>query len=258
MDIGDSSTRSGRSEMNLAVIAGTGALDLFEVLDEFAVNSRYGSPSAPLSRIRIGERHAWFLPRHGKPHAIPPHAINYRANIDILRQSGVDRVVAVHAVGGIDPNLKPGSLVVPDQLIDYTWGRAHTFSDSADDSLAHIEFAEPFSGSTRMALLSAARKAGISVHQSGCYAVTQGPRLETTAEIARLAADGCTLVGMTAMPEAALAREAGLDYASLSVVANPAAGVTDQVISLEEIHRVLGAAMLEVGRLLRDGAGELA
>ena len=243
--------------MSLAIIGGTGALDLFEVLHESHPGSRYGPSSAPVSRIRIGGDEAWFLPRHGRPHAIPPHAINYRANIDALRQLGVERVVAIHAVGGIDPNLNAGSMVVPDQLIDYTWGRSHTYSGSAEDSLEHIEFSEPFSGSIRRALLSAAQSAGIEVHDGGCYAVTQGPRLETAAEIARLAADGCTLVGMTAMPEAALAREAGMDYASLSVVANPAAGVSSEVISLEEIHRVLAESMLRVSALLRCVARDL-
>lgn len=243
--------------MSLGIIGGTGALDLFEVVSERYVHSVHGQPSAPLYSIRLGEAQARFLPRHGKPHVIPPHAINYLANIDALRQAGVKRIVAIHAVGGIDPELEPGSIVVPDQLIDYTWGRQHTFSDSADQPLEHIEFAEPFAGPTREALLSCARAASIQVHDGGCYAVTQGPRLETAAEIARLAADGCTLVGMTAMPEAALAREAGLDYASLSVVANPAAGVTDQVISLDEIHRVLAKAMHQVRKLLEVGASEL-
>jgi 5'-methylthioinosine phosphorylase len=238
--------------MDFAVIGGTGALDLFEIIEQREFKSRYGRPSAALSRIRLGSAEAWFLPRHGNPHLIAPHAVNYRANIDILRQSGASQVVAIHAVGGVDPALEPGSLVIPDQLIDYTWGRAHTFSDAPGQPLKHIEFAEPFAGPTRQALLKAAGEAEVEVEAGGCYAVTQGPRLETAAEIARLAADGCSLVGMTAMPEAALAREAGLDYASLSVVANPAAGVTDEVISIDEIHRVLARAMVQVRSLLKS------
>ncbi len=200
--------------------------------------------------VSLGQAEAWFLARHGRPHHIPPHRVNYRANIGLLRELGVRRVIALHAVGAIARDLSPGDLVLPDQLIDYTWGRAQTFSDDADSMLEHVEFAEPFAGATRATLLAAASLAGVAIHEGGCYGVTQGPRLETAAEIARMANDGCTLVGMTAMPEAALAREAGLDYASLSVVANPAAGRSARPISLDEIHRVMAEAMCQVARLL--------
>ncbi len=233
----------------LAIIGGTGALDLFESSEERGMDTPWGVPSAPAVRVGFGRAEAWFLARHGRPHRIPPHRINYRANIDGLKRLGVKRVIAINAVGGIDAALEPGSLVVPDQLIDYTWGRSHTFGDDEESPLLHVEFAHPFADRLRAGLLDAGRSAGIGLKDGGCMAVTQGPRLETAAEIARLARDGCSVVGMTGMPEAVLAREAGLDYASLCVVANPAAGLEREPISLEEIERVLATAMLDVRRL---------
>lgn len=237
--------------MTLAIIGGTGALDLLQPGAEKAIETPFGAPSSALRHVRLGASEAWFLARHGNPHRIPPHRVNYRANIDALRQLGVRQVIAINAVGGIDPTLAAGGLVLPDQLIDYTWGRAHSFSDDAESPLEHIEFAEPFAGATRDRLLAAAKEAGVALHDGGCVAVTQGPRLETAAEIRKHAADGNTMVGMTTMPEAALAREAGLDYACLCVIANPAAGISDQPITMAEIHAVLGQAMLEVGKLLK-------
>ena len=234
----------------LAIIGGTGALDLFAISEERAMKTPWGEPSAPVARVSLDHTEAWFLARHGRPHRIPPHRINYRANIDCLKRLGVKQVLAVNAVGGIDPSLAPGRLVIPDQLVDYTWGRAHTFSDDSDSPLLHVEFANPFEGRLRAAMLEAASLSGVAAQDGGCMAVTQGPRLETAAEINRLVRDGCSLVGMTGMPEAALAREAGLDYASLCVVANAAAGLEQEPITLEEIKRVLASAMTDVRRLL--------
>ncbi len=234
----------------LAIIGGTGALDLFPVLEEQAMETTWGEPSAPVARVALDRTEAWFLARHGRPHRIPPHRINYRANIDGLKRLGVRRIISINAVGGVDPSIAPGCLVVPDQLIDYTWGRPHTFSDDSESPLVHVEFANPFEGPVRQALLDAGELAGVPVLDGGCMAVTQGPRLETAAEIARLARDGCSMVGMTGMPETALAREAGLDYASLSVVANAAAGLEQEPITLKEIKRVLSSAMGDVRRLL--------
>ncbi|NBB91627.1 MAG: S-methyl-5'-thioinosine phosphorylase [Gammaproteobacteria bacterium] len=236
--------------MSLAIIGGTGALDLFEVIEQKRVETPYGPPSSAIARVRFGALEGWFVARHGRPHRIPPHRVNYRANIDALHRLGVDRIIAVNAVGSMDPRCGPGALVVPDQLIDYTWGRLHSFSDDDIAPLRHIEFAEPFAGSTRTALLEAARRAGLRCHDGGCVAVTQGPRLETAAEIRRMSRDGATLVGMTTMPEAALAREAGMDYASLCVVANAAAGMDETPISEEAIHDVLAGAMADVRVLL--------
>ena len=236
--------------MKLGLIGGTGALDVFEVHEERALDTAFGEPSAAVTRVTLGDNEAWFLARHGRPHRIPPHRINYRANIDGFKQLGVEGIVAINAVGGLDPALPPGTLVIPDQLIDYTWNRIHSFSDDSDSPLLHVEFARPFDGRLRQGLLSAADAAGIGVIDSGCVAVTQGPRLETAAEVRRLQRDGCSVVGMTSMPEAALAREAGLDYASLCVVANPAAGLEDEPISIDAIERVLAGAMENVVRLL--------
>lgn len=237
--------------MSLGVIAGTGALDLFDVSEEKRMETPYGRPSAALAKVRIGKIEAWFLARHGRPHRIPPHRINYRANLDALHRLGVDRVVSVNAVGSMDPAAGPGALVVPDQLIDYTWGRSHSFSDDDISPLRHIEFAQPFAGPTRTALLQAARLADVDCIDGGCVAVTQGPRLETAAEVRRMSRDGATLVGMTSMPEASLAREAGMDYVSLCVVANAAAGVDESPISEDAIHEVLAGAMGRVRRLLQ-------
>jgi 5'-methylthioinosine phosphorylase len=236
----------------LAIIGGTGALDLFEILEQSPVRTIWGEPSAAPARIQLGDEDAWFLARHGNPHRIPPHTVNYRANIAALAELGVRDIIAINAVGSVDPELDPGALVVPEQLIDYTWGREHSFSDSADQELQHIEFGKPFSQRIRQSIVDAAGRAAVSVTDGGCYGVTQGPRLETEAEIRRLAQDGCTLVGMTAMPEAALAREAGLEYASLCVVANAAAGISSDPISIEEIHRVLASAMGRVSALLSN------
>ena len=245
--------------MALAVIGGTGALDLFARCGEPAVpaSDRWGLPSTAPVPIRLGSAEAWFLARHGRPHRIPPHRINYRANIACLKNLGVRHIVAINAVGGIAPALAAGDLVLPDQLIDYTWGRVHSFSDDANSPLLHVEFAQPFAGRCRDALKSAAGRRGIALHPAGCYGVTQGPRLETAAEVRRLAADGCTVVGMTAMPEAALAREAEIDYASLCVVANAAAAEDVPPISLDEIHKALHQAMGTVAALLEECACEL-
>ncbi|MDD9823311.1 MAG: S-methyl-5'-thioinosine phosphorylase, partial [Gammaproteobacteria bacterium] len=190
------------------------------------------------------------LRRHGAGHRIPPHRVNYRANLWALRQAGVARIVACAAVGGIDRALPVGGLVVPEQLIDATWGRAHTFFDGASGELdalgdlQHIDFSRPYSEKLRADLLAAARRAGVAVAPAGVYAVTQGPRLETAAEIDALERGGASIVGMTGMPEAALARELGIKYATLAIVVNPAAGRAPARIDMAGIaaHIEAGAA----------------
>lgn len=241
--------------MKLAVIGGTGALEMFRPLSNAAMTTPFGAPSDRPRQVDAGGSEVWFLARHGDPHRIPPHKINYRANIHALKILGVDSVLAINAVGGLAPGLAAGTMVAPDQLIDYTWGRAHTFSDGGSAPLRHIDFTRPFDGPLRDRLLEAAARTGHEVIDGGCHAVTQGPRLETAAEVSRLAADGCDLVGMTAMPEAALAREAGLDYASLCVVANAGAGLEDGPITEDDIHRVLQAAMRNVKDVIVALAG---
>lgn len=186
-----------------------------------------------------------FLPRHGHPPRYPPHLINYRANIHALASRGVDAIVAVNAVGSVDPNLPVPSLLVPDQIIDYTWGRPQTFFE---DELHHIDFSFPFEESLRGKLIAAGE--GFPLYPTGVYGCTQGPRLETGAEIRRLRSDGCDVVGMTAMPEAALARECDIPYASLCVVVNAGAGINDQPIVMDEIEAVLDQGMAWVGEIL--------
>ncbi len=235
---------------DIAVIGGTGLSRLrdLEVLDRRVVATPYGEPSAPVLLGQIGLGRALFLPRHGTGHTIPPHAVNYRANIWALKKLGAGRIVAVNAVGGIGPDHGPRTLVVPDQIIDYTWGREHTFYDGASGEVEHVDFSEPYSPGVRRLLLEAGRVADLELVDGGTYGATQGPRLETPAEICRLSNDGCDLVGMTGMPEAALAREAGLEYACLAVVVNFAAGQSADIHG--ELAEHLDAGMSSVKRLL--------
>ncbi len=241
--------------MKLAVIGGTGALDLFQTLRKVALTTPFGAPSDRPRQVSVGDSEIWFLARHGDPHRVPPHKINYRANVHALKVLGVDSVLALNAVGGLTAELPAGSMVAPDQIIDYTWGRAHTFSDGGSAPLKHIDFTRPFDGQLRSRLLVAARQAGHEVVDGGCHAVTQGPRLETAAEVARLASEGNDMVGMTSMPEAALAREAGLDYAGLCIVANAGAGLEEGPISEDDIHHVLQGAMRNVKAVIEALVG---
>ncbi|MDT8437768.1 MAG: S-methyl-5'-thioinosine phosphorylase [Wenzhouxiangellaceae bacterium] len=237
--------------MKLGIIGGTGALGLFESGPGTAVTTPFGAPSARPRRVEIEGRGCWFLARHGEPHRIPPHRVNYRANIQALKNLGVDSILAINAVGGLSPAFEAGALVAPDQLIDLTWGRSHTFSDGGSAPLRHIDFTAPFDGPLRARVLAAATDAGCALHDGAVHVVTQGPRLETAAEVRWLSAMGGELVGMTAMPEAALAREAGLDYASICAVANAGAGLSEGPITEQAIAEVLERAMLEVGQVIR-------
>lgn len=207
----------------------------------------YGDPSAPLTIGTIGNKEVIFVPRHGLSHQIPPHQVNYRANIWVLKSMGVERIYAVGATGGIDGALKPRDIVVPSQLIDFTHSREHTFYDGSNALVEHIDFTQPYTESLRQQLIKAADSAGIPVHTEGVYAATQGPRLETAAEIDRIETDGGTIVGMTGMPEAALARELNIEYALISLVVNPAAGRGgDQIISMDEINTHLEHGMKDI------------
>ena len=209
----------------LGLIVGSGFDRLgFSVVDRLTVVTPYGPPSDALLRVAVGGMEVWCLPRHGQRHHLPPHAVNYRANIWALRQAGVARCVALNWVGTIDPRFQPGTLALPDQLIDYTTGRSGTFFDGLDGQVEHVDFTIPFSQTVRAQLLSAAHSAGVALLDGGIYGVTQGPRLETTAEVNRLERDGCTMVGMTAMPEAVLARELELAYGLCALGVNHAAG----------------------------------
>lgn len=210
----------------------------------------WGNPSAPVVLGRLGDAEVVFLARHGDPHVIPPHRVNYRANLWALRESGASAVLAVAAVGGIHAALGPGTLVVPDQLVDYTYGRGHTYYEDELDHVTHIDFTSPYDARLRKTLLTAATTVGAAVIDGGCYAATQGPRLETAGEIRRLERDGCDLVGMTGMPEAALARELALPYACLAVVVNWAAGKTAGEISVTEMERYMAEGMHTAAAIL--------
>jgi 5'-methylthioinosine phosphorylase len=238
--------------IDIAVIGGTGlnALDGGSLIEQQWVETPYGAVSAPLQVVEVGGRRLVFLARHGQPHHIPPHRINYRANLWALRQQGVRRVIAVNAVGGIAASMPAGCIAVPDQIIDYSYGREHTFFDGTAEALEHIDFSYPYTESLRAALLRGAAAAGLAAVAGGVYGATQGPRLESVAEIERMARDGCALVGMTGMPEAALARELGLDYAALCLVVNPAAGRAPGLITMEDIRRVLADGMGRVQAVL--------
>jgi len=240
----------------LAVIGGSGLCELANLrqLRRLAVTTPYGEPSSRLTFGCLGERELVFLARHGDEHRIAPHQINYRANIRALADQSATSIVAVAAVGGIRDDLTPGTLLLPHQLIDYTWGRASTFHQAPEGALQHIDFTEPYDAGLRARLLAAATRLGLRLVDGGMYAATQGPRLETAAEIDRLQRDGADVVGMTGMPEAALARELGIPYASINVVANHAAGRGDnrQTISMAAIEAVLASAMQSVRRLIEE------
>lgn len=235
--------------MTLAIIGGTGLTSLpgLEIDRREMVHTPFGEPSGPLTHGHLNEQRVIFLARHGYGHTIPPHGINYRANIWAMQQAGATCVLAVAAVGGISAELAPGTLAVPDQIIDYTWGRANTFFEQDLDRVTHVDFTQPYDPPLRARLLAAAGECDVAMVDGGCYGATQGPRLETAAEIRRLRRDGCDMVGMTGMPEAVLARELELPYATCAVVANWAAGVhDDNPIAMSEIERILKTGMANV------------
>jgi 5'-methylthioinosine phosphorylase len=236
---------------DLAIIGGTGLTSLagLEITHREMVYTPYGEPSGPLTHGRLAGHDVVFLARHGYAHTIPPHRVNYRANIWALHRIGVRRVLAIAAVGGIRADMLPGAVAFPDQLIDYTYGRAHTFVEQDLEHVTHVDFTEPYDRVLRQHLIKAARTAGLKSINDGTYAAAQGPRLETAAEIVRLERDGCDVVGMTGMPEAGLAREMQLAYACCAVIANWAAGKGKEGIHAE-IDRYLKQGMEQVRALL--------
>ncbi len=238
----------------LAIIGGSGLPQLANLAIERheVVPTPYGDASGALVFGTIGGRKALFLARHGDGHTIPPHAVNYRANLWALHARGAQNVLAVASVGGIRGDLAPGTLAVPEQIIDYTYGRECTFFNDTDHGVTHVDFTLPYCESLRQRLLKAAAQAEEPVVAGGTYAATQGPRLETAAEINRLERDGADMVGMTGMPEAALAREIGLCYAAIAVVANHAAGrgSSVQCVRVDDIFAVSQAAMARVRNII--------
>jgi 5'-methylthioadenosine phosphorylase len=247
----------------IGIIGGSGLAKLvgLENVRREIARTPWGHPSSALSFGELEHAPVVFMARHGYGHTIAPQDINYRANIAALKQAGATAIISVATVGGIRGDLPPGTLVVPDQLIDYSTGRASTYYSGPDQPVVHIDFTRPYDEAVRQRLMDAARALGTPVTHGGCYGCMQGPRLETAAEIRRLERDGCDVVGMTGMPEAVLAREAEVPYAALAVVANYAAGKGDAVdaVKLQTIGAVLEEAMERVlailGQAVRQQAG---
>ena len=234
-----------------ALIGGSGlyALDAGFKIDRSDVpDTPYGQVSAELTIGELDGQKLVFLPRHGDSHQIPPHRINYRANLWALQNLGVRHIIAVNAVGGIDQ--PPESLVIPDQIIDYSANREHTFFDGDKPKVGHVDFTYPYSEALRERIIDAGRRSGITLVHSGTYGCTNGPRFETKAEIIKMQRDGCSVIGMTGMPEAALARELDMDYASISLVVNWCAGIHDSILDMEQIGQTLEQGMKTVMRLV--------
>ena len=238
----------------LAIIGGSGLTQLanLEVTHREVMRTPYGDPSGAVIFGQLGGQPVAFLARHGYGHTIPPHEVNYRANLWALHKIGASGVVSVASVGSIRADLKPGDIVIPHQLIDYTWGRKSTYHEGCGVAVRHVDFTDPYDPALRQRLIEAAARAGMTVSDAAVYAVTQGPRLETAAEIDRFERDGADLVGMTAMPEAVLARELGLPYAAINLVANYAAGRADSRhgISFDAIEQVLQESMGRVRTII--------
>ncbi len=236
----------------LAIIGGSGltALHGLKIKRQQMQPTPYGESSGPLTFGMLNDKEIVFLPRHGNPHVIPPHKINYRANIWALKENGVNNIIAVNAVGGITNEMSPERIAIPSQIIDYTWGRKHTYFEENIDEVTHVDFTYPYSAFLRNALMQASHAIHLNCFDGGTYGATQGPRLETTAEIQRMEQDGCDLVGMTGMPEAALAREQDINYASICLVVNWAAGKSEDIITMNEIEKNLKDGMNNVCRLL--------
>ena len=236
----------------LAIIGGTGLTQFsgLEIINEIDLDTPYGKPSTSIIIGKYHDKEVLFLPRHGQPHTIPPHKVNYRANIWALNELGIKEIIAVNAVGGITAAMAPCHIVIPDQLIDYTHSRIDTFHEDDLEEVIHIDFTEPYSASIRKKLIGAAAQNNINMSTTATYGVTQGPRLETAAEVKRLEKDGCDIVGMTSMPEASLARELEIDYACCALVVNWAAGKTADIITMEIIEANLKLGMSKIHQLI--------
>lgn len=238
----------------LAIIGGTGLAQLtnLQISHRQVMRTPYGEPSGAITFGHLRQHEVMFIARHGYGHKIPPHSVNYRANLWALKEQGAQRVISVAAVGGIRADLTPGVIVLPDQIIDYTYGREFTYFDGRDCSVTHIDFTQPYSQELRQQILDAGKCADVPCLDGGVYAATQGPRLDTAAEINRLERDGADMVGMTGMPEAALAKELGLKYAAIAVVVNYAAGRGNSrdSVNLDHISAVAQPAMARVCNIL--------
>ena len=230
----------------IGVIGGTGLSEpkFLSDVQKQQVSTPYDQQKVQILTGSLQGKPVAFLARHGRDHKVPPHRVNYRANLWALHSIGVRAVIGVNAVGGIHPETGPGKLAVPDQIIDYSWGREHTYFADGLDAVTHIDFTHPYDAQLRQLLIDAAQ--GRALWPQGVYGCTQGPRLESGAEVQRLLRDGCDMVGMTGMPEAALARELGLAYACLALSVNWAAGLSDELITMDAIGQVLNTGMTDV------------
>jgi len=237
----------------LAILGGTGltAIDDLSITESKAIDTPYGAPSAKIQVGTLSGTEVAFLARHGEEHTIPPHKIKYRANIWALKSIGVTKIIAIAAVGGIHPDIPPKKIIIPDQIIDYTFDRKHTYFEDNLSEVTHIDFTYPYNDRLRQYLCAAAKETGIDVYAGGTYGATQGPRLESAAEVKRLARDGCDIVGMTGMPEAALARELGLHYACCALSVNWAAGIVSKEITFDEIDSAVKEGMKFVRQLIQ-------
>lgn len=236
----------------LAVIGGSGLFSMgaLQTVDEHALSTPYGELAAPIQEGKVDGTAILFLPRHGVDKHLPPHAINYRANIWALRELGASHIVTINIVGGIGAAMAPGTWVIPDQIIDYTWGREHSYSDGSTAFTEHVDFTEPYDSGLCEQLRDAAACQNIAAVWGGTYGCTQGPRLETAAEVRKLQRDGCDIVGMTAMPEAALARELNVPYAGLCLVVNWGAGLAQEAITVADMEAVVSHNMPAAVRLI--------
>jgi len=240
--------------MTLAIIGGTGlsSLEGLDIAEQKVIDTPFGQPSSVLSMGKLQGKSVVFLPRHGEKHTLPPHKVNYRANIWALHSMGVKKIIAIAAVGGIRNDMPPGSLAVPDQIIDYTYGREQSFFSDDFTADKHIDFTYPYDATVRESILQAGKNKQIEMIDGGCYGATQGPRLETAAEIKRMTQDGCAMVGMTGMPEAYLARELDIPYATCALMVNWAAGLTAGTITMDQIEKTLAGGMAQVKQLLAE------
>lgn len=241
----------------LAIIGGTGLTEFTElsvIKVHDTLTTELGHPSSPIIEGILHGQRLLFLARHGHSHAVAPNKINYRANLLALQVLGADNIIAVNAVGGIHQDAIAGHISVPDQIIDYTQGRENTYFDGVFKPLDHIDFSHPYDEALRQKLIAILSKQKLEHGYSdfGTYGATQGPRLETIAEIKRLEIDGCDLVGMTGMPEAALARELSIPYASVCLVVNPAAGKSVTLITMDDIRHVITTGMEDIKSLISD------
>jgi len=242
-------------DIDISIIGGTGLYELEGLveLDRVKLDTPWGEPSSELIVAELAGKKVIFLARHGLKHTIPPHMVNYRANLWALKECGVKNIIAVAAVGGITDEMAPETIVIPDQIIDYTYARKQTFFEEDLQSVTHIDFTQPYSAHIRQQLADAARRLGLEPVMQGVYAATQGPRLESAAEIERLKRDGASIVGMTGMPEAALARELEIDYACCALVVNWAAGCAGTTrIEHNEMQEIVDKGMLGIKSILKE------